>query len=95
MGKIKHNAGYQTTVVPDEVEPDQELWGGGYSTDFLHSIIFIIFKYCLNKCQLLNITFIFDRCCRSSAAVTPVKYEWDSKNVHIMDMPWGKFYLSV
>ena len=25
--------------------------------------------------------FIFDRCCRSSAAVTPVKYECDSNNI--------------
>ena len=25
--------------------------------------------------------FIFDRCRRSSAAVTPVKYEWNLKNV--------------
>ena len=29
----------------------------------------------------LNITFIFDRWRRSSAAATPVKYEWDSTNV--------------
>ena len=25
--------------------------------------------------------FIFDRCCRSSAAVTPVKYECDANNL--------------
>ena len=43
MGKIKKNAGYQTTFVPDEVEPDWALWGGGYETDFLRCIIFIIF----------------------------------------------------
>ena len=42
MGKMKRNAGYQTTFVPDEVEPDQELWGGAYKTNFLRSIIFII-----------------------------------------------------
>ena len=30
MGKMKRNAGYQTTVVPDELEPDQALWGRGY-----------------------------------------------------------------
>ena len=41
--KIKKNVGYQTTFVPDEVEPDQALWDGGYKTDFLHSVIFIIF----------------------------------------------------
>ena len=35
----------------------------------------------LNRRYLLNITLIFDRCCRSSAAVTPVKYECDLKNV--------------
>ena len=29
----------------------------------------------------MNITFIFDRCRRSSAAATPVKYECDSKNL--------------
>ena len=29
----------------------------------------------------MNTTLIFARCCRSSAAVTPVKYEWDVKNV--------------
>ena len=28
-----------------------------------------------------NITFIFDRCCCSSAVVTPVKYECGSKNI--------------
>ena len=30
---------------------------------------------------ILNITFIFGRCRRSSAAVTPVKYGCDSKNL--------------
>ena len=30
MGKMKQNAGYQTTFAPDEVEPDQALWGGVY-----------------------------------------------------------------
>ena len=29
----------------------------------------------------MNITFIFDRWRRSSAAVTPVKYECDSRNI--------------
>ena len=31
----------------------------------------------------LNIIFIFDRCWRSSAAVTPVKYESDSSNLTV------------
>ena len=30
---------------------------------------------------LLNITFIFDRCRSSSAAVTPVNFDWDLKYV--------------
>ena len=55
--------------------------GGGYKADFLCSVIFLIFQHRQNTCYLLNTTFIFDRCCRSSAAVTPVKYEWDSKNI--------------
>ena len=33
------------------------------------------FQHCRNTSQQLNITFMFVRCQRSSAAVTPVKYE--------------------
>ena len=55
--------------------------GGGYKANFLHSVIFLIFHNCQNKLQMLDIAFIFDRCCRSSAAMTPVKYECDSKNL--------------
>ena len=40
----------------------------------------------LNTCQLLNITFIFDRCCHSWAVVATVKYEWDSK-LHLKNFP--------
>ena len=36
-----------------------------------------------NTRPLLNITFIFDMCHRSWAAVTPVKYECDSKNLTV------------
>ena len=32
---------------------------------------------------MLNITLIFDRCRRSSAAVTSVKYECDSKDLRV------------
>ena len=42
----------------------------------LFSQIFFIVKR-----HLLNIAFIFDRCRRSSAAGTPVKYEYDSRNL--------------
>ena len=34
-----------------------------------------------NRGWLSNITFIFDRCHRSSAVVTPAKYEGDCKNL--------------
>ena len=40
-----------------------------------------IFHHCQNTGYLLNIMFIFDRCCRSSAAVTPVKYQCDTNNL--------------
>ena len=36
-----------------------------------------------NTHYLLKITFIFDRCRRSSAAVAPVKYKCDSNNLRI------------
>ena len=38
-------------------------------------------RYCQHMVYLLYITSMFDRCRRSSAAVTPVKYERDSKNL--------------
>ena len=56
-------------------------WGGGYKANFLHYVIFRIFQYHHNTCYLLNITFIFDRCRRSLAAVAPVKYKCDSNNL--------------
>ena len=42
---------------------------------------FPIFHHCQNTGYLLNITFIFDRCCHCSAVMTPVKYESDSKEL--------------
>ena len=56
-------------------------WGGGYLANFLRSVFFRIFQYHQNTRYLLNIAFIFDRCRRSSAAVAPVKYKFDSNNV--------------
>ena len=44
-------------------------------------LIFLIFHLRQNTGYLLNITFIFDVCHRSSAAVTHVKYESDEKNL--------------
>ena len=45
--------------------------GGGYKANFPRSVIFRIFQHCQNTRKLLN----------CSAAVTPVKYECDSKNL--------------
>ena len=39
------------------------------------------FQYYQSTRYLLNITLIFDRCHRSSAVVTPVKYKCDSDNL--------------
>ena len=48
--------------------------------NFLYFIIFPIFHHSQNTGNLLNTTFILDRCHRSWAAVTPVEYESDSYN---------------
>ena len=56
-------------------------WGGGYYANFFRSVIFRIFHYSQNTRNLLKITFIFDRCRRSSAAVASVKYKCDSNNL--------------
>ena len=40
-----------------------------------------IFQRYQNTRKLLNITFILDRCCRSSAAVAPAKYKCDTNNL--------------
>ena len=53
---------------------------GAYKTIFLHSTIFLLSHNCLNTVYLLSITIIFDRCHRSWAAVTPVKYGRYSRN---------------
>ena len=59
---------------------------------------FPLFHYFLNfsalsKCWLLNIMFIIDRCHRSWAAETPVKYECDLKNL-IGTFAWLKILLA-
>ena len=55
--------------------------GGGYKANSLCSVIFLIFHHCQNKLQMLDIAFIFDWCRRRWAAMTPVKYEYDSENL--------------
>ena len=61
--------------------------GIGYSpgmgvTKAISSVPLIsLFFNIVNTGYLLNIMFIFDRCCRSSAAVTPVKYQCDVNNI--------------
>ena len=50
-------------------------------SQFPQFVIFRFFQYHQNTRYLLNIAFIFDRCRRSSAAVAPVKYKFDSNNV--------------
>ena len=47
----------------------------------ISSVPLFFFQCCQNTRYLLNITFIFDRCRRSSAAVAPVKYKCDSNNL--------------
>ena len=41
----------------------------------------IIFQNHQNTAYVLNITFIFDRCCRSWAVETPAKYKCNSKDL--------------
>ena len=55
-----------------------ESWGGGHFPPFRY---FPNFQHHQNTCYLLNTTFIFDRCRRSKAVATPVKYECDSMNL--------------
>ena len=45
------------------------------------TFFFQFFRFYQNNGYLLNITFIFDRCHRRLAAVTPVKCECDLKNL--------------
>ena len=57
------------------------VWGEGYWVSFLCSLIFLHFSALSITGKLVHITFIFDRCHCSEAAVTPVKYGCDSKNL--------------
>ena len=55
--------------------------GWGIRNHFPSFRFFLIFHHCEIISYLLNITSIFDKCHRSSAALTPVKYKSDSKNL--------------
>ena len=54
--------------------------GWGLLVQFPNSIISPIFRHFQNRHYLFNMTFIFGRCC-NSAAVTPAKYEYHSRNL--------------
>ena len=57
-----------------------QFWAGlGYSVNFLHSVIFLIFQNHQNTGHLQNITFILGRYHCSWDAETPDKYEPDFK----------------
>ena len=60
--------------------PIKGLQGWGLLSQFHPFRYFLHFQHCQNTRTLLNITFIFDRCHRSSAVVAPVKYNCDSSN---------------
>ena len=55
-------------------------WDGVSKQNFLWYIIFPVFQNNHNTCYLSNIMFIFQRCCCSWVAMTPVKYEHISKD---------------
>ena len=65
---------FHITINSGKVVTDQD---GGYWTILIHSVFFPVFQNDENTGYLLNITFIFDRCLFSLAAVTRVKYEGD------------------
>ena len=54
-------------------------WGGGYYASFSIELFSLFIKNYQNTSYPYNITFLFDRCPCISAAVTPDKYERDSK----------------
>ena len=59
------------------------------SPNFLRSVIFPLLQNCgTNGCPL-NATFMFERWARSWAAVTPVNYERDWKNLRATFSEWN------
>ena len=59
----------------------QNMHGVGLLTQFPPFRYFPFFYHYQNSRQLLNVTFMFDSCYRNLTAVTPVKYERDSRNL--------------
>ena len=70
--RFLHNSVLQTLILD---------LGWGLLNQFPPFRYFPNFQNRQNTCQLLNITFIFGRCRRSSAAVTSVKYECGWNNL--------------
>ena len=60
---------------------DTQVHGWGLLRKFISLIIWCIYQDVQYIVYLLNITFIFDRCPWSSAAVTPVKHECDLRDL--------------
>ena len=56
-------------------------WVWELLSSFSRTVISLIFPNCQSTLCLLNMPFICDICRRSSAAVTPVRNECDSKNL--------------
>ena len=64
-----------------------------FSLVFLVCFVVVFFRgggvqNCQSNGNILHVTFIFDRCRRSLAAVTTVKYKCDLKN--LTDTPWDR-----
>ena len=72
--KATHNKTMCAFDVALQISMGNTKQGWGLQNNFPHSLIFQNHQ---NSAHLLSITFIFDRCHCSSAAVTPVKYECD------------------
>ena len=80
--KLQTHWRYHSLALGHHIVHTQDLGGGGgYLTNFLRSVIFWSFPHCQNTHYVLTITFIFGRCRCNPAAVTPAKYECDSKNL--------------
>ena len=58
----------------------KQLWGWWFETKSIRSVIFLTFQYCQNAGYLSNTPAAFDMSCRSSAVMTPIKYQSDSKH---------------
>ena len=55
----------------------------GVYKPMFHVLLFLLFQNYKNSIYLQNLMLIFGRCHHSSAMGTPVKYECDSKEIHM------------